>query len=262
MAYVGGKAVGARHILDVLNHPMFDDMDYLEPFVGYGHVLRRVARKRSYEASDDNPLLVCLLRGLQSGRKLPSITAGRYARLRARRNVDFPSAVAAFAYSYNGKEWGGYASVHSGRDQYRDYGEERKQYYRTLMHNPVFQQTTVRCRDYATLRPRHKLIYCDPPYANTTQYGKPFDSARFWDVMRAWAQHNIVLVSEYRAPSDFVCVAEAPKRMSLSRQVQASSRMERLFVHARHAHMFTPRGTRSGDPRRARCGAKSPDRSH
>ena len=35
-------------------------MYYVEPFVGYAHVLRRVERKRSYAASDANPLLVSL----------------------------------------------------------------------------------------------------------------------------------------------------------------------------------------------------------
>ena len=34
MSYIGGKARGAAHILAVLNHPRFDDLPYLEPFVG------------------------------------------------------------------------------------------------------------------------------------------------------------------------------------------------------------------------------------
>ena len=43
MSYVGGKARGSSHILATLNDPRFDGYDYLEPFVGMGHVLRRVA---------------------------------------------------------------------------------------------------------------------------------------------------------------------------------------------------------------------------
>ena len=58
MSYVGGKANSAKHILAVLNHPMFDGMDYVEPFVGYAHVLRRVENKRTYAASDENSLLI------------------------------------------------------------------------------------------------------------------------------------------------------------------------------------------------------------
>ena len=48
MSYIGGKARGSQHILAVLNHPHFDGYDYVEPFVGMGHVLRRVTNKRSY----------------------------------------------------------------------------------------------------------------------------------------------------------------------------------------------------------------------
>ena len=65
MSYIGGKARGAAHILAVLNHPRFDDMPYLEPFVGMGHVLRRVVHKRTYTASDGNALVVRLLTAIQ-----------------------------------------------------------------------------------------------------------------------------------------------------------------------------------------------------
>jgi hypothetical protein len=52
-------------------------------------------------------------------------------------------------------------------------------------------------------------VYCDPPYEHTTRYKgtAPFDHAAFWQTMRDWARHdNIVLVSEYHAPPDFVVV--------------------------------------------------------
>ena len=35
MAYVGGKSKGASHILEILNDPIYNNMDYIEPFVGY-----------------------------------------------------------------------------------------------------------------------------------------------------------------------------------------------------------------------------------
>lgn len=72
MSYVGGKARGATHILSILNHPSFDGLDYVEPFVGYAHVLHRVRNKGSYTASDANPLVVALLRGVQRGQALPT----------------------------------------------------------------------------------------------------------------------------------------------------------------------------------------------
>ena len=45
MSYLGGKARHTQFILDVLNDPQFDDLDYVEPMVGMGHILHRVRRK-------------------------------------------------------------------------------------------------------------------------------------------------------------------------------------------------------------------------
>ncbi|MBP02217.1 MAG: hypothetical protein CMM25_05370 [Rhodospirillaceae bacterium] len=47
MAYVGGKTKGAKHIIDILNDPKYDNLPYVEPFVGYGHILRRVVNKKN-----------------------------------------------------------------------------------------------------------------------------------------------------------------------------------------------------------------------
>jgi DNA adenine methylase len=183
MAYVGGKATGASHILRVLNDPAFDGMDYVEPFVGYAHVLRRVERKRSYVASDANPLLVRLLNAVQRGTPLPRISEGEYERLRRSGGATLRHAVAAFTYSYNGKEWGGYTTTDAAGT--RDYPAERLRYYERLRANAVFRRTTLRCAPYEELRPRGALIYCDPPYRGTTGYGgRPFDHAAFWATVK------------------------------------------------------------------------------
>ena len=236
MAYVGGKAKAADHILEVLNDPLFDGMDYMEPFVGYAHVLRRVENKRSYAASDSNSLLLTLLRAVRDRKRLPTVDAREYARLKHGAANTLKRAVAAFTYSYAGKEWGGYTDVYYRNGKYNSYADERKRYYAELADNPQFQRARLRCCDYRNLRPHGKLIYCDPPYANTTGYNSEvFDSDEFWRVVREWSDTNIVLVSEYAAPRDFRCVASRIKHSSIS---QKTRRRERLFVHQRHAPLF------------------------
>ena len=69
MAYVGGKSKGAQHIVDVLNNKKYDNMNYIEPFIGYAHILRRVKNKKSFIASDANPLVISLLHGIQNNKK-------------------------------------------------------------------------------------------------------------------------------------------------------------------------------------------------
>ena len=235
MSYVGGKANSAKHILAVLNHRVFNGMDYVEPFVGYAHVLRRVENKRSYAASDANPLLMVLLRAIQSGRSLPAIqSAQEYDRLKHQHGVTLRRAIAAFTYSFNGKEWGGYTPSYKGCGSTapRNPPDERRRYYDKLRDNDAFRQTRLSEKSYTQLHPKHKLVYCDPPYEHTTGYGeRAFDHDRFWDTMRKWSKDNIVFISEYRAPSDFVCVTSLKKSMSLRGADLKEDRIERLFTH-------------------------------
>ena len=55
--------------------------------------------------------------------------------------------------------------------------------------------------------PPRSLIYCDPPYAGTTDYKTKFDHSVFWQWCREKVKEgHTVFVSEYNAPADFVCV--------------------------------------------------------
>ena len=108
MAYLGSKAKNADHILKVLNHTRFDGMDYVEPFVGYGHILRRISNKSSYIASDSNPLLIILLKAIQKREKIPTITKDEYDTLKHKTSDTLKRATAAFTYSYCGKQFSGY----------------------------------------------------------------------------------------------------------------------------------------------------------
>ena len=242
MSYVGGKSLSAGHILAVLNDPIFDNMDYMEPFVGYAHVLRRVIKKRSYTASDNNALLVKLLRGIQNGRPIPHISKVEYDILKNEKTISLRRAVAAFTYSFNGKEWGGYTTIYNGATGQRRPPEERKRYYEKLRLNNAFQRTSIQHCCYTAIQPHNKLIYCDPPYAGTTSYGGDFDHYKFWQTMRKWSQDNVVFVSEYAAPSDFICVASRNKAMSLRGAHRKQMRTENLYMHPKCNEYLSLRG--------------------
>jgi len=233
MAYVGGKSKGATHIIDTLNKKKFDSMKYLEPFVGYGHILRRVENKKSYTASDCNKLLISLLSGIQNNLKYPKVTKRRYAYLKKDvRNFSFERAIAAFCYSYNGKEWGGY-TIASSSGERSDYPAERKRYYDKLKNNDIFKKTLLQVKSYSDFKPRGYLIYCDPPYKDTTGYncGADFNHDKFWNTMRKWSANNTVYISEYTAPPDFKCVARSEKHSSLSGSGAKETRIEKLFKY-------------------------------
>lgn len=233
MSYVGGKA-RCSFILDILNHPAFNDVPYVEPFVGYGHVLRRVVHKSSYTASDNHQLLMCLLRAIQEHAPLPQhISRERYAELRTSSDVSVERAVAAFTYSFNGKCFAGYAPTYRRRNgRVDDQVHSRRNYYALLQHSEAFKNATLTCCDYASHTPHGAIVYADPPYQGTQGYGAPFDHGRFWHTMRLWSKHNTVLVSEYAAPTDWVCIAQASKQASLAGGNKQTVRTERLFVHS------------------------------
>jgi len=231
MAYIGGKSKGAGHIIEVLNSPKFDNMDYIEPFIGMAHILRRVVNKKSYKAYDANPLVVSLLKGVQDKSiRYPSITRREWQTLKYKRGDNsFKRAIAAYTYSFNGIPFSGYV-VRSKCARQEHYPGERKRYYNRLRQNEVFMKAKLARKDYKTIKPdKGKLIYCDPPYAGTTGYSPEFDTTEFWATVRKWSKHNAVFVSEYNAPPDFRLVAEKVKRHSLSGKGAGKRVMEKLF---------------------------------
>lgn len=76
------------------------------------------------------------------------------------------------------------------------------------------------------------LIYCDPPYKDTTSYfnANGFDYDEFWQVMRDCSKNNIVLISELDAPDDFDCIWQK----DVSRSINAPDKkraVEKLFIY-------------------------------
>jgi DNA adenine methylase len=231
MAYLGGKSKSADHIITILNSSEFDGMDYIEPFCGYCHILRRIANKSSYTASDNNDLLITLLTHNQQKRDdHPHITPDEYSILRRNPHKSkLRAAYAAFCYSYNGKYFGGY--VHKYKN--RNYADERKKYYNLLHDNSTFKKTKFSFTDYSIYKNvKNKVIYCDPPYQSTTEYHTLFNSNKFWDDMRKLSKNNYVFISEYSAPSDFVCITSKEKYNSLSGRGATRKRIEKLFIHS------------------------------
>jgi DNA adenine methylase len=76
----------------------------------------------------------------------------------------------------------------------------------------------------------HALIYCDPPYINTTKYNHDIDHNKFheWCRDRAREGHTI-FVSEYTAPDDFKLVFEKEVLCELDKNSK-SKRTERLYT--------------------------------
>jgi len=84
------------------------------------------------------------------------------------------------------------------------------------------------------------LIYCDPPYQGTSSYKTgEFDHDIFWEWCRIMSKSNVVFISEYNAPDDFISVwsGEIKTNFASNRTKATHNATERLFVHS---SQYTP----------------------
>lgn len=225
MQYFGGKQRIADDIVPIIQ--LFrGDRPYFEPFVGGANIIHKVTGGVRI-ASDIMPDLIALYKELQNGWQPPmNLTVEQYQQLKADPEPTALKAFAGFGCSFAGKYFGGYA------------GNNTERSYATNAANSLKKKTKgldgvdFYCGSYDSFTPQGCLIYCDPPYKGTTAYkgaGK-FDSERFWDICRKWATNNIVLISEYDAPSDFILVWEKAVKTDIRGTAGQLDRIERLFM--------------------------------
>jgi DNA adenine methylase len=152
--------------------------------------------------ADIDPDLITMWQAVSKGWLPPeSITEEEYHQLR---NSE-PSPLkgyAAFALSYGGKKWGGWCRDRKGGRDHR-----RESYRNALKQFPSLLEVEFKCCSYLDLDiPKNSIVYCDPPYAQTTKYKHVFDHEIFWGWVRDISKECTVFVSEYDAPDDFECL--------------------------------------------------------
>jgi len=228
LRYFGGKARIGKDIAKYLNSVREDNQLYIEPFVGGGWVMSLMDGERL--AYDKHPYLIKMYQALQGGWTPPTeLTKDEYYYIKE--NQDENPALTGFVgfgCSFAGKWFGGYA--HS-----KDRNYCLNAYNSILNKMENMMDVTFECKDYKDLDPEGALIYCDPPYKGTTQYGKivgEFDSDEFWDYMREWSKSNTVVISEYSAPDDFVEVWRKETKTDIRNgKNEKEKRIEKLFIH-------------------------------
>lgn len=238
MKYMGSKNRIAKHILPIILKDRKEGQWYVEPFVGGANMIDKVKGDRL--GADSNKYLICLLEGLQDGYIPPDyVPEDEYIKARAEKSLTPLTAFIGFGCSYSGKWFGGFArnirkdAPDSERLNMttRNYCTESKR--NLLKQLPNIAGVKFICSSYKSMpMPKGALIYCDPPYANTTKYKDSFDHDRFWDWCRAKAKGgHQVFISEYVAPSDFVCIWEKEVNSSLTKDTGSKKGVEKLFVH-------------------------------
>lgn len=218
MRYLGGKSRQAKRIKQLILGKVDNRETYIEPFLGGASVASIIAPEfEKVLLSDLSEDLVLFWQAIQTGWVPPTeLTKEEYVDLKEAE----PSALrawAGFAGSYCGKWFGGYGPV-AGE---RDYLEESLK--STLRKSEGLSEAIITHQSYLDLKPETgSVIYCDPPYADTTGYAatSDFDSQLFWKTVNKWAEHSFVFVSEYSGPSDWEAI-HLTERFTVIGSVQA-----------------------------------------
>jgi DNA adenine methylase len=228
MKYMGSKKRIVKCILPIMLAERKPDQWWVEPFVGGGNVISEVEGKRL--GVDFNGYLIKALISIRDCLdELPKnnkeFTEEDYKKLKLSDSYRH-KGYAGFAYSFGAKWFGGWRRDKEGK---RDYISEA--YKNAVEQSPKLKGVVLVNSDYRNLQiPRNSLIYCDPPYEETTKYRVKFNHTIFWQWCRDKAKEgHTVFVSEYNAPDDFECLWQKEIVSSLTLNTGAKTSIEKLF---------------------------------
>ncbi len=246
MRYVGGKSRGMRGLFETLAGSYEPGMRYVEPFMGGGAAFRQAMsalKPTSAACGDYSTDLMLLWEAVREGYEGPeSMTKSRYNELK--RSAPSPERTAAgFGLSFSGKWFGGYLGDDGTVFERPNNPPMVQRPLKALREDfakmrPLLRQASLFCGPYWAGRPgAGDLVYCDPPYADTTGYDAvgDFDHERFWN----WADAAVdsgarVFVSEYKAPEHWTPVWSKAKVSSMrtlnGADVASASTVESLFT--------------------------------
>ena len=229
MRYMGGKSRISKQISEILNSAINKDTLFVSLFCGSCAIESKV-RADVKILNDKHPYLIAMWQALQNGWMPPDVvTKEEYYRVKA--NMDENPALAGFVgfgCSFGGKWWGGYAKDKRGDDYC---GQAKRGLLKDLV---GIQSATFTCLDYRDVEiPDGAVVYCDPPYVNTTGYTVgQFDTNEFWNYMRQLSKRCDVYISEESAPNDFECIWSKEKVRTLEKSDNVGRvKVEKLFKY-------------------------------
>lgn len=240
--YQGGKKRIGKRISKVIKRIekelINDRFPYFEPFCGMCGVLSHFSfdNDRPVYASDIHPDLILMWKAVQKGWKPPR-KCSRKQYLKLKQSPPSPKrAFIGFSASFGGNFFSGGFRIKSSNPDFLG------QAYRGLMKTAkdVKNVKFLGPESYDNYNPKNMLVYCDPPYKNNNLGSKlfrEFDHEKFWDVMRKWSKNNIVVISEWTAPSDFI---EIWNTESVNASSSATVRyVDSLYVHETIANLLS-----------------------
>ena len=204
MRYQGGKSRIAQQIAEIIQREREreSNLTFVSLFCGSCSVESKVNGFDKIICNDKHEYLIELFKGVQNGYELPEIiTEEQYKYIREHKDNDkVLTGFVGFGCSFGGKWFGGYARNKTNTN----YALQSKKSLLKDTSNLMTAQFT--CQDYHdVIIPNNSIVYADPPYNNTTGYGKDkFNSDEFWEYMRVISKNNKVFIALSRTPVTLV----------------------------------------------------------
>lgn len=136
---------------------------------------------------------------------------------------------AGFQLSYGGKWFGGYRRDKGGKRNYADEAYRNCMKQIPLLAGCKFEERDFRDIDISNMC--GYVIYCDPPYRNTTGYDTGnFPYEEFYEWVKELSKNNVVLVSEYWMPDEFTCIWSKEQKVYVDNTAKSGKlNVEKLF---------------------------------
>lgn len=235
MRYVGGKFKIAKPISEIILSEINDENTFISLFCGSCAIESRICKQYNFNniiLNDIYPYLIAMYKDYQNGRIFPeNISKEEYYYIKAHQDEDPAlTGFVRFGCSFGGKWWGGY-----GRNIKRKRNLATETIHSLNRDLPFLLNANFTNEDYKNIIiPDNSIIYCDPPYENTTGYRslKKFNHEEFWEYMRQISKNNKVFISEQNAPDDFIPIWS--KEIKRHIDVNLDNRFkvtEKLFVY-------------------------------
>lgn len=242
MVYQGSKNRLSKELSPIIQSYIDRGYEcYVEPFVGGANMIDKISCQEKH-GYDTHKYLIALLKHMQEfGEHLnpkelsDNITREVYYDVKQNPNKypDWYVGYVGFCCSYRAKWWGGYAKHNTGgggRDGILSKTNN------IIKQSKRLTDIMFDCQSFDELDLYNSVIYCDPPYKNTTKYKtNKFDYNKYYDwciEMSKKYRNNVVLMSEYSMPEDrFECVWEHPLRVNLNHKDKTQNvKLEKLFI--------------------------------
>ncbi len=234
MKYMGSKARIAKYILPIILKNRQKNQWYVEPFVGGANIIDKVDGNRI--GVDNNIYLIEALKLIRdTPNNIPDlITENMYKESKDYNNKALKGFI-GFSMSFGGKWFGGYR-----RDIVGTAGciknmktQTRRSKENALKQSEKLQGVKLVCCSYnQIIIPKNSIIYCDPPYENTTKYKDKFDHDKFWQWCREKSKEgHKIFISEYNSPDDFESIWEREITCTLTKDKRSKKSIEKLFIY-------------------------------